>query len=274
MSGSGGFTGASIRGVYALTSHADGGRAPGASIGVLTFDGQGKLSGQITTNMPGRTHQERRVQVGSVAGTYVVDDAGLGFGRAEIAYLYGDGTALMNAARFMINQAEAINSETLARSLTMMQEGLDPATGGLVTASLTRLPDEGVFGLESLRGTYSGVGFADGGLSAVSGTGYITFDGRGGTTASNVQNFPGASFNERIFVTFDTPAGHYTVGEIGIGTITSSQEYSVGAVADLVITRAKVIGNVKVAQEYFWFLRDLLPTGGLATSRISKQIPD
>lgn len=149
-----------------------------------------------------------------------------------------------------------------------------PRRGGLVTAFLTRLPDEGVFGLESLRGTYSGVGFANGGLTPVSGAGYITFDGQGGTNASNIQNFPGASFGERVFVTFDTPAGQYTVGEDGIGTITSAQEYEVGAVADLVITHAKVIDGIKVAQEYFWFIRDLLPTGGLATSRIGKQFPD
>ncbi|WP_133510999.1 hypothetical protein [Candidatus Thiosymbion oneisti] len=271
---SGAFSNASIRGLYALTSLAERGRVPGASIGMLRFEGQGNISGQIITNMPGRTYQERQVQEGSVEGTLTVDESGLGFGRAEIVYRYGDGIVLTTAARFMINQAETSSTEAMAQSLTVMQEGLDPATGGLVTTFLTRLPDEGVFGLESLRGTYSGVGFAYGGLSPVSGTGYITFDGQGGTNASNVQNFPGANFGERVFVTFDTPAGQYTIGENGIGTITSAQEYEVGAVADLVVTRAKVIGGVKVAQEYFWFLRDLLPTGGLATSRISKQFPD
>jgi hypothetical protein len=274
MAETGAFSIASIRGVYALTSIAEGGRTPGASIGMLQFDGQGNISGQIITNMPGPTYQERRVQEGSVEGTYTIDEIGLGFGQAEIRYRYSDGMALTTAARFMINQAETSNTEVLAQSLTVMQEGLDPATGGLVTVSLTRLPDEGVFGLESLRGTYSGVGFAYGGLSPVSGTGYITFDGQGGTNASNVQNFPAANFDERVFVTFDTPAGQYTVGENGIGTITSAQEYEVGAVADLVITRAKTIDGVKVAKEYFWFLRDLLPTGGVATSRISKQFPD
>jgi hypothetical protein len=268
------FSNASIQGVYALTSLAEGGRAPGASIGMLRFNGQGNVSGQIITNMPGPTYQERRVEQGSVEGTYTVDETGVGFGRTETVHRYGDGTVLATAARFMINQAEASITESMAQSLTVMQEGLDPATGGLVTASLTRLPDDGGFSLESLRGTYSGVGFAYGGQSPVSGTGFITFDGQGGTNASNVQNFPGASFDERVFVTFDTPAGQYTLGENGIGTITSAQEYEVGAVADLVITRAKVIGGIKVAQEYFWFLRDLLPTSGLATSRISKQFPD
>jgi hypothetical protein len=273
MPEAGTFNNASIRGAYALTSFAEGGRAPSASIGMLRFDGQGNISGQIITNMPGRTYQERLVQEGSVEGTLTVDEIGLGFGQAEFVCRYDD-MALTTAARFMINQAETSSTRAIAQSVTVMQEGLDPLTGGLVTASLTRLPDEGMFGLESLRGTYSGVGFADGGLSPVSGTGYITFDGQGGTNASNVQNFPGASFGERVFVTFDTPAGQYTIGENGIGTITSAQEYEVGAVADLVVTRAKVIGGVKVAQEYFWFLRDLLPTGGLATSRISKQFPD
>ena len=185
MARSGVFSDASIRGVYALTSLAEGGPAPGASISVLQFDGQGKISGQIITSRPGRIYQERRVQAGLVEGTYTVGEIGLGFGRAEIVCRYDDGTAVTTAARFMINQATSGTVAT-AQSLTVMQEGLDPATGGLVTASLTRLPDEGVFGLESLHGTYSGVGFADGGLSPVSGTGYITFDGQGGTSASNV----------------------------------------------------------------------------------------
>lgn len=268
------FSSTSIRGVYALTALAEGGRAPGASIGVLRFDGQGTLSGQIVSNSPGPTYRERRIREGTVIGTYGIDENGGGFGRVDFVYHYHDGPDLTNVAQLMINRAETSDTGPLAQRLTMMQEALDPATGGLVTASLTRLPDDGVFGLESLRGTYSGVGFADGGLSSVAGTGYITFDGRGETNASNIQNFPGTSFGERVFVRFDTPAGHYTVGENGIGTITSAQEYEVGAVADLVITRAKTINNVKVAQEYFWFLRDLLPTGGLATSRIGKQFPD
>ena len=185
------FRNANIQGVYALTSLAEGGRTPGASIGMLWFNGHGNVSGQIITNMPGQTYQERRVEQGSVEGTYTIDEAGSGFGRAETVYRYGDGTVLATAARFMINQVDASITEARAQSLTVMQEGLDLATGGLVTASLTRLPDEGVFTLESLRGTYSGVGFAYGGQSPVSGTGFITFDGQGGTNASNVQNFPG-----------------------------------------------------------------------------------
>lgn len=139
------FRNANIQGVYALTSLAEGGRTPGASIGMLWFNGHGNVSGQIITNMPGQTYQERRVEQGSVEGTYTIDEAGSGFGRAETVYRYGDGTVLATAARFMINQVDASITEARAQSLTVMQEGLDLATGGLVTASLTRLPDEGVF---------------------------------------------------------------------------------------------------------------------------------
>jgi len=228
----------------------------------------------VFTNMPGRSFQERSVLEGSVEGTYAVDENGIGFGSAETVYRYSDGLPRATEARFMINQAEVLDDVPIAQTVTMLQEGLDLATGSLNTLSLTRLPDEGVFTLSSLQGTYSGVGFASGGQTPVSGTGFITFDGNGGTNASNTQNFPGTTFRERVFVTFDTPGGQYTLGENGIGSITSAQEYSVGAVAHMVITHAKVINGIKVAQEYFWFLRDLLPTGGLATSRISKQFPD
>jgi len=91
MAESGAFSNASIRGAYALTSLAEGGRVPSASIGMLRFDGQGHISGQIITNMPGPTYQERQVQEGSVEGTFTVDEIGLGFGRTEILYRYGDG---------------------------------------------------------------------------------------------------------------------------------------------------------------------------------------
>lgn len=268
------FTSASLRGTYALTNIGRGGWAPCASIGILHFDGRGGITGTISTNLPGRSFQERVLLRGSVAGTYTVDADGSGFGSTIMAPTYSDGSTAEISSRFTINQVQIIDSVPTAQRLTFIQEKLDSITGSLNTAFVTRLPDAGQFTLASIKGTYSGVGFGRDGQTPVTGMGFITYDGNGNTNASNTQNFPGASFSERIFVTFVTPNGRYTVNEDGTGTITSAQEYETGAVADLVITSAKVIDNIKVAQEYFFILRDLLPTGSLATSVIYKRLPD
>lgn len=265
---------ASLKGTYAFTSIGRGGDAPCAAIGIITFDGRGNISGSSTTNLPGSTFQERLQVKASLQGTYTVDVDGSGFGSCCLKSMFSDGSTQEIGYRFMLNQVEAVGGSKVAQLVTLIQDKLEPVTGSLNTATATRLPDEGVFSLASIKGTYSGIGFAWGGRAAISGTGFITYDGKGNTYASNTQSFPGTTFGERVFYTYDTPAGTYTVNEDGTGTIVSAQEYQIGAVADLVITKAKVIDGVKVAQEYFFILRDLLPTGGLATSIIYKREPD
>jgi hypothetical protein len=48
-----GFTNASLRGSYAVYSIGQGGRAESASLGALSFDGNGRVTGSTTTNLPG-----------------------------------------------------------------------------------------------------------------------------------------------------------------------------------------------------------------------------
>jgi hypothetical protein len=268
------FSQASLKGTYAFTSIGRGGDAPCAAIGVITFDGNGNISGSSTTNLPGRTFQERLQVKAKLQGTYTVDADESGFGSCSVKSLLPDNSIQETGYRFMINQVEAVGGAKVAQLVTLIQDKLDPVTGSLNTLTATRLPDEGVFSLASIKGTYSGIGFARGGQATISGTGFITYDGKGNTHASNTQSFPGPTFGERVFQTYDTPAGTYTVNEDGTGTIVSAQEFQTGAVADLVITNAKVVDGLKVAQEYFFILRDLLPTGGLATSVIYKREPD
>lgn len=265
---------ASLQGTYAFTSIGRGGDAPCAAIGIITFDGNGNISGSSTTNLPGSTFKERLLVKASLQGTYKVDADQSGFGSCSLKSLLSDGSTQETGYRFMINQVEAIDGSKVAQRVTLMQDKLELLTGSLNTSTATRLPDEGIFSLASIQGTYSGIGFAWGGRAPISGTGFITYDGKGNTHASNTQSFPGTTFGERVFYTYDTPTGIYTVNEDGTGTIVSAQEYQTGAVADLVITKAKVIDGIKVAQEYFFILRDLLPTGGLATSVIYKREPD
>lgn len=262
---------ATLKGTYSFTSIGRGGDAPCAAIGIITFDGNGNVLGTFTTNLPGPTFQERIQVKASPKGTYTVEAGDSGFGSCNLASVLPDGSTQEVGYRFMINQVEMDGGANVAQRVTLIQDKLDPVTGSLNTGTATRLPDEGVFSLASIKGTYSGVGFAWGGRAAITGTGFITYDGEGNTNASNTQSFPRQTFGERVFYTYDTPAGTYTVNEDGTGTIVSAQEYEVGAVADLVITNAKVVNNVKVAQEYFFILRDLLPTGGLATSVIYKR---
>jgi hypothetical protein len=265
---------ASINGTYAFTSIGRGGDAPCAAIGIINFDGNGHVSGSSTTNLPGSTFQERLLVKASIQGTYTIDADNSGFGSCRFKSLVANGSIQETGYRLMLNQVGAVNGSKVATLVTLIQDKLDPVTGSLNTATATRLADEGVFSLASIKGTYSGIGFAWSGRAAISGTGFITYDGKGNTHAANTQSFPGATFGERVFYTYDTPAGTYTVNEDGTGTIVSAQEYQIGAVADLVITKAKIVDGINVAQEYFFILRDLLPTGGLATSIIYKREPD
>lgn len=268
------FSNTSLKGTYAFTSIGRGGDAPYAALGIVVFDGSGNIIGSSTANLPGRSFQERIQVKASLRGTYGVDADQSGFGSSTLTSLLSDGSDQEMRYHFMINQVATVGGAKVASLVTLIQDRLDPVTGSLNTATATRLPDEGVFSLASIKGTYSGVGFAWGGRVPITGTGFITYDGDGNTHASNTQSFPGSTFGERTFYTYATPAGTYTVNEDGTGTIVSAQEYETGAVADLVVTKAKVVDGVRVAQEYFFILRDLLSTGGLATSTIYKREPD
>ncbi len=234
------FDTASFKGNYAISCVPEGGHAQSASIGVLTFDGNGRVSGSMMTNLPGARFGERMQLDSSIEGTYVVDDDGSGFGSLTASSTAADGVRQDITAVLLISKAEVVGGAKIAQEASIMVDAVDPRTGGLGIILASRHPDEGEFSLASFSGTYGGPGWGRGGQTPASaiGIGAVHFDGNGNFTAVDVQNLPGATFLERRRLSQDTPNGQYTLDKDGRGMV--SRE---GAHAHFVVTKAKVSGE-------------------------------
>jgi hypothetical protein len=94
----------------------------------------------------------------------------------------------------------------------------------------------------------------------------MTYDGEGRFTGNATVNLPGRSYGERAFVSapFVRP---YTVNADGTGTATPPGESDIV----FVITKADVVGGVKLAKEVFFIVREINPaTGDLLTGVITR----
>jgi hypothetical protein len=265
------FETASFKGNYAVCCVPEGGHAQSASIGVLTFDGNGRVSGPMMTNLPGARFGERIQLDASIEGTYTVDDDGSGFGSLTASSTAADGVRQDLTAVLLIGKAEVVGRAKIAQEASIMVDAVDPRTGGLSIMLASRHPDEGEFSMASFSGTYGGPGWGRGGQTPPSaiGIGAVHFDGNGNFTAVDVQNLPGATFLERRRLSQDTPNGQYTLDKDGRGMV--SRE---GAHAHFVVTKAKVSGNVRIVLEYFFITDDLvLPTANLVTTNVTKRLP-
>lgn len=265
------FDAASLRGNYAIYCVPEGAHAPSALIGVLTFDGHGRVSGTTMTNLPGPRFGERMQLEASIEGTYAVDEDGSGFGSLTAGSTAADGVREDITAVLLISKAEVVGGVKIAQEASIMVDAVDPRTGGLGIILASRHPDEGEFSLASFSGTYGGPGWGRGGQTPASaiGIGAVHFDGNGNFTAVDVQNLPGATFLERRRLSQDTPNGQYTLGKDGRGMV--SRE---GARAHFVVTKAKVSENVRIVLEYFFITDDLIPpTANLVTTTVSKRLP-
>jgi hypothetical protein len=264
------FTNASLAGTYGLVGIGRGGQAQTASIGVLTFDGNGNVFGTGIANAPGTAFNQRLLVKASFQGTYTVDQNGSGYGSTKMISTMSDGSSSERETIFLITKAELVGNVKIAQELSLMQNTVDPASGSLIMYSATRHPDGGKFSLASFQGTYGGPGIARGNQTpAIAiGVGAVNFNGNGGFTAVDIQNLPANLFSERRSVTFDTPEGRYTVEEDGTGTIIGQNGQAV-----LVVTKAHVVDGVKVCLEYFFVTNDLLPpTGNLVTTFVTKRL--
>ncbi len=265
------FTNASLTGTYALVGIGRGGQAQTASIGVLTFDGNGNVFGSGIRNAPGAAFGERLLVKASFQGTYTVNEDGSGYGSTNTISTMSDGSSREIQTIFLITKAELVGNVKIAQEVSLMQQTVDPASGSLIMYSATRHPDKGKFSLASFQGTYGGPGIARGSQTPATaiGVGAVHFNGNGGFSAVDIQNLPADLFFERRSVTFDTPEGRYTVDEDGSGTIIGQNGQAV-----LIITKAKVVDDVKVCLEYFFVTNDLLPpTGNLVTTFVTKRLP-
>jgi hypothetical protein len=184
---------------------------------------------------------------------------------------FDNGATQEFTATLLITRAEDLGGIKVAQEVSLMEDAVDPLTGSLHMNRAIRRPDGGEFSVASFRGTYGGPGIGRGGPmpAAAIGIGAVNFHGDGRFTAVDIQNLGGATFAERRNATFDTEDGRYTVNADGTGTIVAP-----GGQAQLVITRARVDGGIKVCLEYFFVTNDLHPsTGNLVTTTVSKRLP-
>ena len=62
-------------------------------------------------------------------------------------------------------------------------------------------------------------------------------------------------------------AGKYTVNADGTGNVSNGGVF-------FVITRANLVDGIKVAQEYSFIVRDLIPTTGNLVTGVAKRLSD
>jgi hypothetical protein len=253
-----GMTVASVRGTYALAVIGRGGEGSFAALGLLKFDGRGSVSGSFIENRPADRYGVRTLVTVPYRAMYTVDANGIG---ATTLRETGEQDSI-----FSIRQMAIADSSPIAQELSVVFQDLDVSTGNLKTGTANRLPDGAEFTDRSLRGRYVGASISRGGQAAAAGFGVVTYDGNGGFSESNLANVQGQSFRDRQIAT-GSDQGTYTVHADGTGMVA-------GGGVVFVITRAKLHDGVAMAEEYAFFVRDLMPATGVLFTGITKRLPD
>ena len=252
------FTQASVQGTYALAVSGHGGEGLFTALGRLEFDGRGTVSGFFTENRPADRYGDRTVVTVPYRAMYTVDANGIG---ATTVPDTGEQDSI-----FSIRQMGVANGSRIAQELSFVFQRLDIATGALKTGIATRLPDGAEFNNGSLRGRYVGASVSRGGQATAAGFGVLTYDGNGGFSESNVANVQGQSFRDRQLIT-RSDQGTYNVHADGTGMVAD------GGVV-FVITRATLKDGVAIAEEYAFFVRELMPATGVLFTGITKRLSD
>lgn len=259
------FTNAILKGDYAIADIGHGGQAPQAGISVATYDGAGAFSGVTIQNLPGQTLQERAFIRAPFTGTYTVNPDGTGNGTITVTLPGGSQDQATTA--LVITRTAMVDGAEVAEEFSFMHEQLGSATGNLITLTAKRRPDGGRFTNASLRGDYAYTLIGEGSRIPQAGLGIMIYDGEGSFSGSATVNLPGVTFSERRFATapFVRP---YAVNPDGTGTATPPGESDIA----FVITQADLVGDMKVAKEVFFIVRELNPiTGNLLTGVITKR---
>ena len=252
------FTNASLQGTYAITGMGWGGQAAMASIGTLGFDGKGKVSGLLLQSIPGDVFGQRELIENPFAGTYQVNANGTG------NTLSTEGGDIQSS--FAITRAATANDCRIAQEFSLILRELDPSTGCLHTAVATKLPESGEFNNASLKGVYVGAGVGRGGQTPAAGFGIITYDGNGGFVESNIANIQGETFRDRRFVR-GSDQGRYAINPDGTGTVA-------GGGVVFVITKARLVDSLLIAEEYAFFVRELAPPTGAFFTGVTRRLSD
>lgn len=260
------FSNASLKGDYATVNIGRGGYVPQAGISVASYDGKGNFSGTTIQDVPGPGNRERVFLKASFNGTYKVDGNGTGTG--TITTNLPDGSKHQVNIVFVITEAETLDGVKIATEFSFIHETLS-LTGNLFTLVATRLPDGGKFTNASLKGNYAYTLLGLGGPLPQAAVGLMNYDGNSSFTGTAIVNLPGPTFGARTFVTapFVRP---YTVNPDGTGTATPPGESDIA----FVITRADRVGDIKVAREVFFIVRELNPVTGNLLTGVIKKLPD
>lgn len=258
------YTNSVLKGNYAVAAIGQGGFSPQAGVSVATYDGNGRFSGITIQDVPGASLGERVFVRASFTGTYAMNSEGTG--TAMIRTSRPDGSADEVSTALVVTNVTSVNGKSVAEEFFFMHEQLVPRTGALLRLMATRLPDAGKFTNASLKGSYAYTLTGHGGPVPQSGLGTMNYDGVGSFSGTATVNLPGDSFGQRRFVAapFVRP---YAVNDDGTGTATPPGESDIV----FVITKADVVGDIRLGKEVFFVVRELnAATGNLLTGVITR----
>ncbi|MDJ0730926.1 MAG: hypothetical protein QNJ33_13125 [Crocosphaera sp.] len=123
------FSNGSLKGNYAYTLLGQGGQTPQSGLGVVSCDGQGSCSGQISFNQPGTSEEGRTVVMTDVVQPYTINADGTG--RATPA---NESEILL-----LITQAEVMDNVKVAQEVFFIVQDPDPTTQNVITGFMTKL---------------------------------------------------------------------------------------------------------------------------------------
>lgn len=251
------YTLSSLVGDYAFAIRGEGGRAPFASFGLLRFDGLGTVSGAFTENRQADESGTRALVRVPYQGTYSFSENGLG-----AIVLAGEAQADL---RFVVQQTDMATGSPRVSELAVVFRAEDASTGSLRAGFGIRRPDGAVFDPRSLRGRYAGLAVARGGPTLIAGVGVNHYDGASTFSENNVASLPNAAGGGRVFAE-GTDHGQFTMSAEGTGTVAGGEVLNI-------ITRARVSDGVALAEEYFFMMKNVAPSGA-HFSGIMRRISD
>lgn len=252
------FTTACLTGTYAVAMAGEGGWAPYAAIGLLTFDGTGTVAGRFTESRVGPSFNERTISEQPYQGSYRVDANGLGT-------LHPDGSEEIDGY-LALREVTDHPDGPIAQEIALIFRTLDPASGSLRTGVGLRRPESVVLDNASLQGRYTGFAIGRGGQVPMAGFGVIRYDGGGGFSEENVANVQGETIVARQFVG-GTDQGSYSLEADGTGSLA-------GGGVLFVITRVSTTDGQARAQEYRFLLRGPVPANGAYFTGVVRRISD
>lgn len=252
------FTATSLAGTYAVAMEGEGGSAPYAAIGLLTFDGTGAVRGEFTESLAGPSFSERTIVKQPYRGHYRVNANGL-------CTLHPEGSDEVDCYLVMREASEQV-SVLIAQEIALIFRALDPASGSLRTGIGRRRPEAASFSNASLHGRYTGFAIGRGGQAPMAGFGVLSYDGAGKFSEENVTNAQGATIATRQFMS-GTDDGRYKVNADGTGTVAG------GGVLFL-ITRVCVNEREALAEEYRFMVLDPVPSNGAHFTGVVRRISD